>query len=348
MELFPRGVSLAKQRIPVVLVAGFLGSGKTTLLNHLLNNTRGTRIGVVVNDFGSVNVDAMSVAGMVGSMMSLENGCLCCSVDASGLDAVFDKLTRPGTDLDLIVVEASGLAEPRGLVRLVLASGNPRIEYGGLIEVVDAVEFEATARKHPEFATQLPLADLVLLNKVDRLPDAEHVLETVRAHAGATPVLPTVNAAIDPELLFDTGGVRKHEGTAPRQLSFDDLREDDCGEHAHAAYQSLVFSVDGAVHPRRFAEFLENRPPGLYRMKGTVYFGVTGYRDRYLLHTVGGYVRLTARRWDASARRATELVLIGAGIDADELRERLGSCEETEPEDVDPQNMLPVLRYAES
>lgn len=81
-------------RIPVVLVAGFLGAGKTTLLNHLLANREGARVGVVVNDFGSVNVDALAVAGQVDTMVSLGNGCLCCAVDASGLDAMLGRLRR--------------------------------------------------------------------------------------------------------------------------------------------------------------------------------------------------------------------------------------------------------------
>ena len=70
-------------RIPVVLVAGFLGSGKTTLLNHLLRDNRGTRIGVVVNDFGDVNVDAFLVRGHVDASATITGGCLCCLADPS-------------------------------------------------------------------------------------------------------------------------------------------------------------------------------------------------------------------------------------------------------------------------
>ena len=77
---------MAKKRIPVVIVAGFLGSGKTTLLNHVLRNNRGVRVGVIVNDFGAVNIDSMMVAGQVDSMVSLSNGCMCCAVDVSDMD----------------------------------------------------------------------------------------------------------------------------------------------------------------------------------------------------------------------------------------------------------------------
>jgi G3E family GTPase len=125
--------------IPVVVLAGFLGSGKTTLLNHLLRTSGGTRIGVVVNDFGRINIDAFAVSAQVDSMVSLSNGCLCCAVDGTELDAMLEKLAS--ADLDVIVIEASGLAEPSTLVRMVLQA--PGVEYGGLIYVVDAVEFAA-------------------------------------------------------------------------------------------------------------------------------------------------------------------------------------------------------------
>ncbi|PXY27177.1 CobW family GTP-binding protein [Prauserella muralis] len=338
---------MAKQRVPVVVVAGFLGSGKTTLLNHLLSNTRGCRIGVVVNDFGSVNVDALSVAGQVDSMMSLENGCLCCAVDARGLDAMLGKLTGPGTDLDLVVIEASGLAEPRSLVRLVLAGENPGLEYGGLVELVDGAEFEHTRQRHPELDEHLRMADLVVLNKTDRVADETRLVELVRDIAGATPVLPAVHGRVDPELLFEPRRQRDQDG-GPRQLSFDDLREhDDCHEHAHAVYDTLTFSAE-ALHPRRFARFLEGRPSGLYRMKGCVYFGVDGHEEKHVLHTVGGYVRFTTAPWAAAEKRRTELVLIGAGLDAQKLRSELDACAEPDPGSVDAQSMLPVLRYAES
>lgn len=202
------------QQIPVVVLAGFLGSGKTTLLNHLLHHGGGTRIGAIVNDFGSIEIDAMAVAGQLGdSTVSLGNGCLCCAVDASELDEYLDRLTRPsarngidGTNgIDVIVIEASGLAEPQELVRMVLASENPRIVYGGLVEVVDAVEFDATRERHPELDRHLAIADLVVVNKADRIPETEHrrVLESVRGLAGGAAVVPATYARVDPEFLFD-------------------------------------------------------------------------------------------------------------------------------------------------
>jgi G3E family GTPase len=341
---------MVKRRIPVVLVAGFLGSGKTTLLNHLLGNSQGARIGVVVNDFGSVNIDAMSVAGQVDSMVSLSNGCICCAVDASGMDKLLDKLARPSAQIDVIVVEASGLAEPRDLIRLVLASTNQRIEYGGLIEVVDAVEFDATRERHPELDRHLAYADLVVLNKVDRLAgdERERLLAEVERLSGGKPVVPVVHARIDPQLLFDKR-VRPVRAAVARQLSFDDLGEDteDHSEHAHSHYESVEFTSERALNPRRLMDFLDDRPTGLFRMKGFVYFGVAGHRQRFTLHTVGTYLRLQRSGWGRDEPRTTRFVMIGSGLDADAITKALESCVEDAPDEVDPQAMLRILTYVE-
>ncbi|MEC3976064.1 CobW family GTP-binding protein [Amycolatopsis sp. H20-H5] len=337
---------MATKLIPVILVAGFLGSGKTTLLNHLLANRDGARVGVVVNDFGSINVDAMAVAGQVDTMMAVGNGCLCCAVDASGLDAMLAKLSEAEAGIDVIVIEASGLAEPRDLIRLMIAGENPAIAYGGLVEVVDAAEFPATRARHPELDEHLRLADLVVLNKADRV-DATTLAKltgTVEELSPGTPVLTTTHGRVDPKLFFDPGPAKR-----AGQLSFDDLRAEDHdhSKHLHAKYESVEFTTDRPLHPRRLVRFLEQRPAGLYRIKGYLDFGPTGPLSRFGLHTVGAFVRFERTHWPSGGPRQTELVLIGAGIDAAAVRSRLGACVADDPGVVDERGLLHVLRYTE-
>ncbi|WP_103353536.1 GTP-binding protein [Amycolatopsis sp. CA-128772] len=335
---------MSARRIPVVLVAGFLGAGKTTLLNHLLANREGARVGVVVNDFGQVNVDALAVAGQVDTMVSLGNGCLCCAVDASGLDAMLAKLSRAEAGIDVIVVEASGIAEPRDLIRLMIASENPDIRYGGLAEVVDAAEFEAARERHPELADHLRLADLVVLNKADRV-SAEALAKltaTVEELAPGRPLLVTAHGRVDPRLFFDP----EPRGERVGQLSFDDLRDEhDHAQHLHAGYETVTFTAGTPLAPRAFVEFLERRPAGLYRMKGQADFGPTGPKARFHLHTVGGFVQLERSAWPPGAPRRTELVLIGAGLDTDAVLADLGACLAEDPDTVDERGLLHILRY---
>ncbi|MET9466509.1 GTP-binding protein [Streptomyces sp. NPDC006544] len=351
--------------IPVVVLAGFLGSGKTTVLNHLLGNRGGTRIGVVVNDFGSIEVDAMSVAGQVGdSMVSLGGGCLCCAVDGSELDAYLEKLADPVHRIDVIVIEASGLAEPQEMVRMLVANENPAVRYGGMVQIVDAAEFDRTRAAHPETDRHLAVADLVVLNKTDRVDAAERT-RIERALAGlcgpGTPVVGADHGRIDPELLFDRRPWTETRG----QLSFEDLlvqarghdghdgheghdghdHEGDCGRHAHAAYQSTEFVSEQALDPRRLMRFLDRRPAGLYRIKGSVHFGVPGHQERYEIHAVGRFLRFAPHPWGRGEPRLTQLVLIGSGTDGPSLLRELEACREPEPQNTGPESMWGVLRY---
>jgi G3E family GTPase len=334
------------QQIPVVVLAGFLGSGKTTLLNHLLHRSGGSRIGAIVNDFGAIEIDAMAVAGALGdSTVSLGNGCLCCAVDASELDQYLERLAQPSARVDVIVIEASGLAEPQELVRMVLASEHPRIVYGGLVEVVDAAEFDSTREKHPEIERHLALADLVVVNKVDRAVDGERVLRVVRDLVDRAAVVPAAYGRIDPEFLFDCRPTEERIG----QLSFDDLHrhdEGDHGDHLHSAYESLSFTSEAPLSPRRLMEFLDSRPEGLYRIKGYVDFGAHDSGHRYVVHAVGRFLRFYPERWPAADARRTQLVLIGSGIDATALGKQLEACEEDAPH-ADEHSMWGVLRFVQ-
>ncbi|MES4890448.1 GTP-binding protein [Streptomyces sp. NPDC096012] len=348
--------SSSPQQIPVVVLAGFLGSGKTTLLNHLLHRSGGSRIGAIVNDFGAIEIDAMAVAGALGdSTVSLGNGCLCCAVDPGELDVYLDRLAAPAVGVDVIVIEASGLAEPQELVRMVLASEHPGIVYGGLIEVVDAAEFDETRAKHPEIDRHLGLADLVVVNKLDRADGPDRIMGLVRSLTDRAAVVPATYGRIDPEFLFDCRPSEERIG----QLSFDDLHDhtahDDTAQaptehgptgHLHTGYDSLAFTSGVPMEPRRLMRFLDSRPDGLYRIKGYVDFGPYDPANRYAVHAVGRFLRFYPEPWTPADARLTQLVLIGAGIDADTLGKELRACENGAPH-TDEHGMWGVLRYVQ-
>ncbi|GAB2789569.1 CobW family GTP-binding protein [Streptomyces daliensis] len=360
---------MATRRIPVIVLAGFLGSGKTTLLNHLLRNSRGTRIGAIVNDFGSIEIDAMTVAGQVDSMVSLGDGCLCCAVDTSDMDEVLERLARPSVGMDVVVVEASGLAEPETLIRMILASGSEHIVYGGLVEVVDAAEFHSTRERHPELDRHVRAADLVVLNKADRIADEERraLSETLEELSPGTPVVSAAYGRVDPALLFEPA---RRERPPVEQLSFDELlygavdeeaeaEAEASGEgtghvdhsgHLHAAYESVEFSSAAPMDPRRLLAFLDSRPSGLYRIKGFVDFGAADPGRKYTVHAVGGFLRFAPSEWERDEERLTQLVMIGSGVDAEALRKELALCADvgTEADGADPQAMWGVLRYVDT
>ncbi|GAA4820260.1 GTP-binding protein [Streptomyces ziwulingensis] len=334
-------------QIPVVILAGFLGSGKTTLLNHLLHRSKGSRIGAIVNDFGAIEIDAMAVAGALGdSTVSLGNGCLCCAVDPGELDVYLERLARPDAGVDIIVIEASGLAEPQELVRMLLASELTGIVYGGLVEVVDAAEFDDTRVRHPEIDRHLALADLIVVNKTDRTEHAERVLDLVVSLADGAAVVPATHGRVDPEFLFDCRPGEERVG----QLTFDDLHDHTGSgghaEHLHAAYDSLSFVSDVPLDPRRLMRFLDSRPEGLYRIKGYVDLGPYDERNRYLVHAVGRFLRFYPEPWAPAGERLTRLVLIGSGLDASTVAKELQECRSDTPH-ADEHGMWGVLRYVQ-
>jgi len=102
--------------IPITLVTGYLGSGKTTLLNHILTNTKGYKVAVIVNDIGEVNIDAdlIEKGGIVGkrdeSLVALQNGCICCTLRQDLIDQIHDIVKQ--RKFDHIIIEASGICEP--------------------------------------------------------------------------------------------------------------------------------------------------------------------------------------------------------------------------------------------
>lgn len=231
--------------VPVVVIAGYLGSGKTTLLNHVLRSARaeGTRIGVLVNDFGAVNIDALLVAGQADGTVSLGNGCLCCAVDRDGLADALATLARPSAQLDAILIEASGIAEPKALIGMVTGLTDPRLRYGGLVYVVDAVHADAARDRHPELGGHVAIADLVLLNKADLADRStlDRLGAELRAVNPSAPLVATVDAAIDPALLFDVTE-RRADADGPQQLALDELIVDEHRhDHLHADYQSVSF-----------------------------------------------------------------------------------------------------------
>jgi G3E family GTPase len=159
-------------RLPVVLIAGYLGAGKTTLVNHLLRQAQGRRIAVLVNDFGSINIDAELIAANADAdcsagVLSLAGGCLCCSFgdDLVGTLGTLAQRTPPP---DVCLIELSGVALPAGVVRTARLS--PAVDVVGTLVLADAEHIERQAADRYVGDTvmqQLQQADWLLLNKPD-------------------------------------------------------------------------------------------------------------------------------------------------------------------------------------
>jgi G3E family GTPase len=163
---------VGSQRDPVGLtvLTGFLGAGKTTLLNRILTANHGMRIGVLVNDFGSISIDADLVVGVQDNMVSLANGCVCCEI-RDDLVASLGELVARDETVELIVLEASGVADPAGIFATFSDSGlQNQVRLDAIVCVLDGEQVFA----FPEYPAlmdlklhQVGFADMVIVNKTD-------------------------------------------------------------------------------------------------------------------------------------------------------------------------------------
>jgi G3E family GTPase len=310
----------APTTIPVIALTGYLGAGKTTLLNHVLR-APGARIGVVINDFGELNVDAGLVTGQVDEPASIAGGCICCLPDDGGLDEALAKLADPRLGLDAIIVEASGLADPVAISRIIRFSGVDRVRTGGIVDVIDAATHFDTVDDGGAPPARYGVASLVVVNKLDQIPhdSRDDVLRRIegRVHRRNPDVhlVGAIAGRVDPALLYDVSDPAAADG----QLSFRELLVE-ADDHPHVHADSVTVTTAGCVDPDALINLLEQPPAGVYRMKGTV---AVRYRDRtraYVVNVVGTSVHIANA---PASSHANSLVTIGTHFDTADVRARV-------------------------
>lgn len=314
-------------RVPVIALTGYLGAGKTTVLNRLLQ-VPGARLGVVVNDFGAINVDAALVTGQVDEPASIAGGCVCCLPDTDGLDEALEKLSRPRLRLDAVIVEASGVADPPNLARLIRYSGVDRVRPGGLVDVIDAAAYFDTVDRGGLPPARFASASLVVINKTDRVPLAQRA-ETVARIAGrvreSNPrahVVDTTHGRIDPVLMFDAASPHDPVDELPlAALARQDHGDGDREPHPHV--DAVTVPAAGPVDPGRLVDLLEDPPADVYRLKGTVTVDTGRSLRVHLVNVVGRQIDVAVR---PPGEDPVGLVAIGTHLDQPNVRARLAAA----------------------
>lgn len=257
---------------PVTILTGFLGAGKTTLLQRLLAEPEGVRFGVLVNDFGAVNIDASLVADADGDRVALSNGCVCCSIRDDLLAAVA-RLLDVDTPPDRLVIEASGVSRPLAIIDAL--GDEPRLGIDGVFCLIDAAGFETLDYADTELAMDQAFgADVALINKTDLVDSATvgRIEATLREAMPRLRTLPTVQAAVPRALLFGPD-VARATGACGRpghgaEHGHDHAHDDD---HAHDHAAAFVSGTLRRAEPFREAAFraaMATLPEGLLRAKG--------------------------------------------------------------------------------
>ncbi|WP_159610777.1 GTP-binding protein [Glutamicibacter sp. JC586] len=304
--------------IPVIVLTGYLGAGKTSLLNGLLTRP-GTRVGVIINDIGKINVDTGLITGQIDAAESIAGGCVCCLPDSGGLDELLEKLAQPKLRLDAIIVEASGAADPINVDRLLRYGNAPGVRPGGIIDVIDAVQHEHTVDTAAMAPARFGAASLVVVNKLDMIAeDAREatftrISERVRQANPQVSIVPASHAAIDPELVFDIALNEDPSDELPLAAASRAEHDHSHAPHAHA----VTVSCPDAADPGALLDLLENPPADAYRLKGHVKIRTGTGVQRYLINMVG---------WQPHLQLATpgsdpaEDALVAVGVELDEQK----------------------------
>ncbi|POY69922.1 hypothetical protein BMF94_7054 [Rhodotorula taiwanensis] len=209
----------AQSKVPMTIVTGYLGSGKSTLLDYILKEQHGRRIAVIMNEFGDtsdIESKAISVQtddALVEEWLELNNGCLCCSVRDTGLNAILALMEKKGR-FDQIVLETTGLADPAPIIQAFWNEPalNLDVSLDAVVAVVDAAGIEMQLREarpdgsYNEAQRQVATADVILLNKVDLVPtsaDLDRIETSLRAINSTALIHRTTRSSIDLSLILD-------------------------------------------------------------------------------------------------------------------------------------------------
>ncbi|MEM9462629.1 MAG: GTP-binding protein [Myxococcota bacterium] len=330
-------------RTKVTILSGFLGAGKTTLLNALLRDTT-EPLGVIVNDFGIVNVDAQLVGSRatVEGEVALQNGCICCTIRGDLLDALLS-LTRRPSPPSQILIETSGVSDPTSVARTFV---DPRVqdyvELAAIVVCVDPTEFMDLPE--PEWslaADQVKVADFVVMTKGDfatpdeRLAAGERV-RTIAPHArvveSSAQHTPTDLILNLPQLwtsdrLAQTPARSVHVHEVGHDHGHDHDHDHDHDHHGVHAYETWTYQAQQPLSLYALRRALRRLPPLVFRAKGFVHVaedpGV-----RVLVQVVGRRAELTTQGPWGEGDARTELVFLGpeGTLVPDELQSLMDGC----------------------
>ncbi|NLS07275.1 GTP-binding protein [Rhizobium sp. P32RR-XVIII] len=330
-------------RIPVILVTGFLGSGKTTLLNALLRHPQMADTAVVVNEFGEISIDHLVIESAIENTVVLENGCICCTVRGDLVDTLGNLKQQVARGevpaFSRVVIETTGLAEPAAIIQTLVTDPMLAGEFrlGLVVTTVDAQHGFGEIERFEEAVEQIAAADLLLVTKSDLVVKAalQTLTEKVTAINPAAVRRLTVQGNLDPDWFMTMVPPVDDEEETLRRWSetLSTFEHEHRGHHEHdhghdydhhhfhgaaSGIETFSLELDRPLPADIAMEWLD----GLLSLRGTDILRLKGVlalegRDGPVLiqcvqHTA--YPPVALDRWPDGPGR-TQLVFITRGID---------------------------------
>jgi G3E family GTPase len=287
-------------KIPVVLITGYLGSGKTTLLNELLRREM-RKTALIVNDMGSINVDAEilkknGAAVAQAQMVEMQNGCICCTLRDEFIEQI-EKLSKSNS-VDAVFVEASGISDPGAIAAAFLdytENEETNVYLNSIVTVVDGDriyrEFLSDLQNYdeaaddnetdPEITTlivdQMEFCSCIVLNKCDLLTNdqIDEVRRIIRTFQHTAEIIESINGKVDPKQImsdteFDYDSV---DSSSAIQKAYNSLTDKERTCTDEYGISSFVFENRAPFNREKFLAFLhDDYPENLIRAKGYLWF----------------------------------------------------------------------------
>ena len=287
---------MSSKKIPVILITGYLGSGKTTLMQNLLMQEQ-RKIALIVNDMGSINIDAALLnknRDRIASveMVELQNGCICCTLRDEFI-AEIERISKL-PDIEAVFVEASGISEPSNIAAsfVIYQEDNPEtnVYLSSVVSVVDADriynEFlrEMTMENDTDegdiinlIIDQIEFCDLVILNKTDLLDNGqvEEVTKAIRDIQSEAEIIPAVNSVVDPNKILHGREFDYHSVLASSSVQRALNTNEPTDREACMDEYGITSFVYEEVRPfdrDKFMALVDEYPTELIRTKGYMWF----------------------------------------------------------------------------
>jgi G3E family GTPase len=332
-----------KDRVPVLVLTGFLGSGKTTLLNALLRGPALKDAAVIVNEFGEIGIDHLLVETAFEDAVLLKSGCICCTVRGDlvdTLDTLWSRRTRGEIPpFSRVIIETTGLAEPGPILRTLMTDAGIAEHYllDGIIATVDAVNGDSQLDHQPESRQQAAMADRLVITKTDIAGDnaATSLGARLKALNPGAPQLRAVHGEVDAGRLFDIGlyDAERREANIERWLNESAYEEDEHHHHdvnRHGDIRAFCITREGALPWPKLRQWLEAltslRGADLLRLKGVV--NVDGASGPVAIHGVQHVFHppTQLKAWPAGDDKRTRLVFIVRNIDREAVEKSLDAA----------------------
>ncbi len=332
------GMTNSADKIPVTVLTGYLGAGKTTLLNRILSDPKGRRYAVIVNEFGEIGIDNDLIIDVDEEIFELNNGCVCCSVRGD-LIRILTALFKRRTSFDGIIIETTGLADPAPVAQTFFADDDVRYRarLDAIVTVVDAANILKRLDDSQEAVEQIAFADSIILNKVDAVSgdELEKVEAAIRNINKSALLTKTNRCDVPMEVLLglEAFSLDRALDLDPHFLPSPDTHEHEHGHHHHhdhmphyAGIDSLALKADLPMDEGKFDAWLGDlvgqRGGDILRLKGVL--DMAGDNRRYIIQGVhmmleGDYQGF----WPSDQPRQSRFVLIGRGLDEQEVRSEI-------------------------